>query len=57
MNLELEKKKLEMRKVEVAKEEMLYKILEREADIERIKENIRVQDNRLAQIKEEIENL
>lgn len=57
MNLELEKKRLEYKKVEVAKDEMEYKVLEREMDILRIKENIKIQESRMFEIKEEIKQL
>jgi len=57
MNLELEKKKLEFRKVDTAKAEMEYRILERLEDIERLKANIKVQDKALIRIKEEMTKL
>lgn len=57
MNLELEKKKLELRKVETAMYEMEYKILERMADIDRIKDNIENQKSTIDKLKEEISNL
>ena len=57
MNLEVKKKELELSKVSCAKEEMEFKILEREADIARLKQNIENQDRRIAEIKEEIASL
>lgn len=57
MNLELEKKKLELRKVETAKHEMEYKVLERLADIDRIKENIQNQETTIEKIKKELMDL
>jgi len=55
MNLALEKKKLEIKKVETAMLEMEYKVLERLADIERLKENINNQQKTIDRLKEEIE--
>ena len=51
---DIEKKKLqvEMMKVQAAKADMEYKILERMEDIERIKENIKVQENREQELRE-----
>lgn len=57
MNLEAEKKKLELKKVETAKAEMEYKILERLADIERIKHNIANQEQAILNIKEELKDM
>ncbi len=57
MNIELEKKKLERRKVETAKYEMEFKILERMADIERIKENMKRQDERMKTLDQEIKEM
>ena len=56
MNLALEKKKLEIKKVETAMLEMEYKVLERLADIERLRENINNQENRIQAIEEEIKS-
>lgn len=54
MDLEKEKKKLERKRVEMAKDEMEYKILERMADIERLKENIKIQEARMAELDREL---
>ena len=54
MNLELERKKLELRKVETAKMEMEFKILERLSDIERIRENINNQEATMTMLSEAI---
>lgn len=56
-NLELAKKKLELKRVEYALDEMDVKILEREADIERIKSNKVAQDEAMERIKNEIKEL
>lgn len=57
MNLEVKKKELELSKVDCAKQEMEFKILEREADIARLRENIENQNRRINEIKEEIKEL
>lgn len=54
-NLALEKKKLDLRKIETSKLEFEYKILERLADIDRIKESIKQQEQAIENIKKEIE--
>jgi peptidoglycan hydrolase CwlO-like protein len=54
-NLALEKKKLDLRKIETSKLEFEYKILERLADIDRIKKSIEEQDKAIQKIKNEIE--
>lgn len=56
-NLEFEKKKLEVKKVETAKLEMEYKVLERYQDIERLKENIENQNKTIARLEQELEEL
>jgi len=48
--LEVAKIRLELSKVKAAKEEMEYRILEREEDINRIKENIINQDKRIMEL-------
>ena len=57
MNLELEKKKLELKKVETSKAEFEYKILERLQDIERLKDNVANQDKAAHKIREEIKQM
>ena len=51
MNLDLERKKLELVKVEAAKYEMQFKIKERESDIQRLKDNIKIQDDKIKELK------
>ena len=53
-NLEKSRKKLELSRVKYALEEMEFKILEREADIERIKDNIKIQTEKIEELKGEI---
>ena len=56
-NLALARKKLDLKRAEYALDEMELKILEREADIERIKQNKIVQDEAIEKIKQEIKEL
>jgi hypothetical protein len=53
--LDLEKKKADLLRVQSAKADMLVKIMEREEDIERLKANIEIQDNKIKEIMKEIE--
>lgn len=57
MSLEKAKKELEIKKVQVAKDEMEFKILERMEDIKRLKENMENQSNRIEQLNKELEEL
>lgn len=57
MNLEIEKKKLDLKKLETAKLELEYKILERKADIDRIQSNIDKQDIAINSLIEQIKNM
>lgn len=54
INLELEKKKLELKRVIYMKEELEFKVLERVAEIERIKENIKIQESKMAELEAEL---
>lgn len=55
--LELKKKQLERMKVECAKAEMLMKIYESEMNIQRLNENITIQETRMSALDVEILNL
>jgi hypothetical protein len=57
MNIELEKLKLHRQKVDVAKSEMLFKIMEREADVTRLRKDITIQDNKIEELNKEIKEL
>lgn len=57
MNIEKRRKLLEKQKVSTAKMEMELKIEERLADIERLKDNIDIQDKRIAELDDEIANM
>jgi hypothetical protein len=52
-NLEIERKKIELKRVTLSKDEMEFKILERLADIDRLKENIAVQEKRIKELQQE----
>ena len=49
--------KLEFKKVECAKEEMLLRIMEREEYIQRLKENIKIQDLKLEELTLDIQEM
>lgn len=55
--LELKKKELEKMKVTCAKAEMEMRIFEHEENISRLNDNIKIQDDRLIIIDEEIKEL
>lgn len=57
MNLELEKKRLDLKKLETSKLEFEYKVLERLADIDRIKKSIEKQDDAIQNIKQQIKEM
>jgi hypothetical protein len=53
-NLEAAKKRLELNKVKCAKEEMEVRVLEREAEIDRLKKSIAVQDEKILELEKDI---
>lgn len=55
--IEVAKLKLEKMKVATAAEEMKYKIMEREKDIERLKENIKIQEARIKELDEKLQGV
>lgn len=57
MNIETERKKLELQKVSTAKMEMAFKIMELEVTINRIKSDMDVQQKRIDQLNEEIKGV
>lgn len=54
MSIDRKRKELELKRVELAKEELEFKIVEREEDIRRLQENIKIQEEKIVQIKEEL---
>jgi len=54
MNLEFEKKKLDLKKLETSKLELEYKILERLADIDRIKTSVEKQELAIQEIQKQL---
>ena len=54
INLELAKKKLDLKKLETSLDEYEYKILEKQADIERIKGNMGKAEEAIEKYKQEI---
>lgn len=57
INIELERKKLEMKRVEVAQADMEFTILERMADIERLEKNIENQKARVKELAQQIKDM
>lgn len=57
MSLDLKKKKLELARVQVAKQELEFKIEERADEIQRLKEHIKVQEQTEEKLKQEISTL
>lgn len=52
--LERERLRLNIKKLEVSKEELKFKILERQEDIKRLEYNIEQQDQKILELKEEL---
>jgi len=57
MSLEHKKIELNLMKCQTARMELEYKIEERKADIERIKDHIKLQDAQEAKLKQELKDL
>lgn len=57
MNLEVEKRKLNIKRCQVTIDELEYKILERMADIERIKTSIKEQEETINKINKQISEI
>lgn len=57
MSLELRRKQLELMRVEMARKELEFKVEERMDEIKRIQDNIKLQLDKEAELKKEIEQL
>jgi len=57
MSLEKMKKELELQKVKIAKQEMELKIEERMEDVRRLKSHIKIQDEKIQELHEELKAL
>jgi archaellum component FlaC len=55
--LDIKRKEAEYRRVDAAKFELELKVMEREEEIIRVKDNIKTQEKRLEEILKEIEEL
>lgn len=55
MNLELERKKIELKRVQMAKDEMTFKILQRMEDIKQLEGHIAVQDKTIKQLEKALD--
>lgn len=53
-NLDQKKKKLELQRVSLAKDELLFKIEERLEEIDRLKKHIEIQEQTILKLKQEI---
>lgn len=53
-SLEIRKAKVELMRVQAAKAELELKIFEREMEIERIRESIKVQEDKIVELEEKI---
>lgn len=56
MSLEIKRKELELIKVAAARAEQEFKILEKEEEIERLKQNIKIQLQHEEKLREEIKS-
>lgn len=56
-SLERRRKELDLKRVQMAKEELLFKIEERKEDIARIEENVKLQEKREQELLEEIKHI
>lgn len=57
MSLELKKKEMELKRVVLAKEEMQLRIEERLDEIERIKDQMKIQDAAVIRLEKDLETL
>ena len=57
MNIELERKKLELKRVKMAQEEMEFNILERKADIERLSALVEKQEEKAIELEKLIQTM
>lgn len=57
MSIEKAKLNLELMKVRCGSEEMRFKIMEREQDIERLKKNIEIQEKKIKELEAKLSNL
>lgn len=57
MSLDLKKTKLDLLKCQTAKAELEYKIEERLADIDRMKDHIKLQEKRMEELKKQVQIL
>ena len=57
MNIDLKRKNLELERIKLGKLEMEFRIEERMQEVERLRENIKIQEDALAKIKAEIQQI
>lgn len=57
MNIDIQRKKLELKRVRMAQEEMEFNVLERKADIERLTALIEKQEEKAIELEETIKTM
>jgi hypothetical protein len=57
MSLDYKRKQLELARVNMAKMDLEFKVEERSAEIEKLKEHIAIQESKEAELMEELEKL
>lgn len=57
MNLDLKRKQLELIKVTASRHELEFRIFEKEDEIERLRNNIKIQDEFIIKLQKELEEL
>lgn len=57
MSIEKMKKELELKKVEIAKEELELRIEERMEDVRRMQEHIKVQEQKAQELRDELKTI
>lgn len=57
MSLEKKRRELDLKRVQVAKEELLFKIEEKKEDISRLEEHVKIQEAKEKELVEEINKL
>lgn len=57
MSLERRKKELELARVSLAKEELLFKIEERKDEIRRLEDHVKIQEQKEIELKQDIKKI
>lgn len=54
MSIDIKRKKLELARVSLAKEELEFKIFEREEEIRRLKDMVKIQEEKIKEIEDSL---